>query len=121
MIVRNDYDILLSDFYRRGKLHSVSCVCSMTFHTDLEYWGIDKLLLDACCAIRHYPEMEIRRREYEASKKNFDREERRRIGADFGDSSFARYRAMVWNSMEYPESSIPARVGNRYYPRLYKC
>mgnify|MGYP001462250007 CR=1 FL=1 len=86
-------------------------------HTDLEYWGIDKLLLDACCAIRHYPEMEIRRREYEASKKNFEREERRRIGADFGDSSFARYRAMVWNSMEYPESSIPARVGNRYYKR----
>ena len=121
MIVKNDYDILLLDFYRRGKLHSISCVCSMTFHTDLEYWGIDKLLLDACCAIRHYPEMEIRRREYEASKKHLDREERRTIGTNFGDSTFARYRTMVWNSMEYPESSIPARVGKRYYKRFYKC
>ena len=121
MIVRNDYDILLLDFYRRGKLHSVSCVCSMTFHTDLEYWGIDKLLLDACCAIRHYPEMEIRRREYEASKKNLDREERRRIVTNFGDSSFARYRTIVWNSIEYPESSIPARVRRRFYKRLYIC
>ena len=120
-MVRNDYYILLLDFYRRGKLHSVSCVCSMTFHTDLEYWGIDKLLLDACCAIRHYPEMEIRRREYEASKKNLDREECRRIGTEFGDSSFARYRAIVWNSMECPESSIPARVGKRYYKRFYTC
>ena len=72
-MVRNDYDLPLLDLYRRGKLHSVSCVCSTTFHTDLEYWGIDKLLLDACCAMRHYPEMEMRRREYEASKKHLER------------------------------------------------
>ena len=82
----------------------------MNFHTDLEYWGIDKLLLDACCAIRHYPEMETRRKEYEASKKHLEREERKRTEIDFGDSLVGRYRGRLWNCTEYPDSSMMARV-----------
>ena len=102
--------MLLSNLYRRGKLHSITCVCSMTFHTDLEYWGIDKLLLDACCAIRHYPEMELRKKEYETSKKHLQREERKRIENDFGFSTMGRIRGFLWKSTEYPESSLTARV-----------
>ena len=102
--------MLYSNLYRRGKLHSIACSCSMTFHTDLEYWGIDKLLLDACCAIRHYPEMETRRKEYEASKKHLDREELKRVETDFGDSWVARCRSRMWNLTEYPDSSVVARV-----------
>ena len=102
--------MLFSNLYRRGKLHSITCVCSMTFHTDLEYWGIDKLLLDACCAIRHYPEMETRKKEYETSKKHLEREERKRIENDFGSSMLGRIRGFLWKSTEYPESSLAARV-----------
>lgn len=82
----------------------------MTFHTDLEYWGIDKLLLDACCAIRHYPEMETRRKEYECSKRDLEREESRRREEDFGESWIGRCRKTIWNFTEYPETSISARV-----------
>ena len=82
----------------------------MTFHTDLEYWGIDKLLLDACCAIRHYPEMETRRKEYESSRKHIEREERRRIKSNFGESFIGCSRTIIYNLLECPESSIAARV-----------
>ena len=96
--------------YRGGKLHGISSVCSMTFHTDLEYWGIDKLLLDACCAVRHYPEMETRRKEYESSKRTLEREEVKRAEENFGESWIARCRTVVWNLTEYPETSFAARV-----------
>ena len=102
--------MLYLNLYRRGKLHSIACGCSMSFHTDLGYWGIDQLLLDACCAIRHYPEMETRRKEYETSKKHLAREEHKRIEIDFGDSLVGRYRASLWNCTEYPDSSMMARV-----------
>ncbi len=26
---------------------------------DLEYWGIDELLLEPCCALKYYPEIEL--------------------------------------------------------------
>ena len=82
----------------------------MTFHTDLEYWGIDKLLLDGCCAVRHYPEMETRRREYEASSKNLEREEYQQSKKDSSEFWFGRYRAFLWSITEHPDSSLAARV-----------
>ena len=106
--------ILLQDvflhLYRRGKLHSTTCVCSMTVNTDLQYWGIDELLLNDCCAIRHYPEMETRKKEYETRKKHLEREERKRIENDFGSSKIGRVKGFIWKSTEYPESSLTARV-----------
>ena len=30
----------------------------MHIHEDLEFWGIDKNFMDACCALTHYPELE---------------------------------------------------------------
>ena len=82
----------------------------MTFHTDLEYWGIDKLLLDGCCAVRHYPEMETRRREYEASRTNLEREKCKQFEKDSCKFRLGRYRAFLWSITEHPESSLPARV-----------
>ena len=86
----------------------------MTFDTDLEYWGIDKLLLNACCEIRHYPEMEARQREYERSMKIRAKEEKRRAEENFGQSYIARCRKVIWNLTEYPDSSTAARVITNY-------
>ena len=82
----------------------------MTFHTDLEYWGIDKLLLDVCCSIWHYPDMETRRKEYESSKKHLELEECKRIENDFGESLIGCCRTVIYNLLESPESSVAARV-----------
>ena len=102
--------MLVANLYRRGNLHSITCVCSMTVHKDLEYWGIDSLLLNDCCAVRHYPEIRTRNKEYEASKKHLEREERKRRENDFGSSKIGRVKGFIWKSTEYPESSLTARV-----------
>ena len=82
----------------------------MHIHEDLEYWGIDKNLMDACCAILHYPELEL-------SQKESQRDQRIRIieseiaqEEDFGLSWIGKCRGFLWNLTEYPERSLPARV-----------
>ena len=97
LIITSSY---LPDLYRNSKLHSNTHVCCMIFHEDLEYWGIDKLLLDACCAIKHYPEMEMRHKECERSKKRMAREEERRGDEIAAQSKLSEVRKMIWNFME---------------------
>ena len=46
------------NFYRTGKLHVVDEMCVMAFSDDLEYWGIDELMMEPCCALKYYPEIE---------------------------------------------------------------
>ena len=30
----------------------------MVLQKDLEYWGIDELMMEPCCALKYYPEIE---------------------------------------------------------------
>ena len=110
IFLKRRFHYAVSHLYRRNDLHALSHACSITLRTDLEYWGIDEQLLNVCCAMKHYPEMEIRRNEYEEAKKNLKREEKRAEEGNFGETSIARYRKAVWNLTEYPESSFAARV-----------
>ena len=45
--------------YRNGTLHLMSGVCALVTKAELEYWGIDELLLEPCCALKYYPEIEL--------------------------------------------------------------
>ena len=82
----------------------------MRVHEDLEYWGIDKNLMDACCALIHYPELEL-------SQKESIREKDSRVLAaqieheeNFGQSFIGKCRSSLWNLTEYPEGSVVAKV-----------
>ena len=44
---------------RNGTLHLMSGVCALVTKAELEYWGIDELLLEPCCALKYYPEIEL--------------------------------------------------------------
>ena len=97
-------------FYRSGSLHILSHLCSMHIHEDLEYWGIDKNLMDACCALIHYPELEISQKESKRDFKNMQLQARIAHEEDFGSSRMGRCRTFLWNLTEYPERSRSARV-----------
>ena len=45
--------------FRNGTLHLMSGVCALVTKAELEYWGIDELLLEPCCALKYYPEIEL--------------------------------------------------------------
>ena len=38
--------------------HLTSTGCALVLQKDLEYWGIDELMMEPCCALKYYPEIE---------------------------------------------------------------
>lgn len=47
-----------SDIYRTNMFHVSSLGCALVLQKDLEYWGIDELMMEPCCALKYYPEIE---------------------------------------------------------------
>ena len=88
----------------------LSHLCCMHIHEGLEYWGIDKNLMDVCCAVTHYPELELSQKESERDQMNRILEAQRAQEEDFGLSLIGRCRTFLWNLTEYPERSHTARV-----------
>ena len=98
------------DLYRIGTLHLTMDFCPVIFKEDLHYWRIDELLLDPCCAIKYYPEIENCFKEFQGEQSAKEREQVKRVEEDFGDSEGAKVRAFIWKITEYPETSRAAQV-----------
>lgn len=82
----------------------------MHIHEDLEFWGIDKNLMDACCALTHYPELEYSQKESTRDKMSRISEGKRAKEEDFGETWIGKTRSFLWNLTEYPERNLFARV-----------
>lgn len=82
----------------------------MAMQDDLEFFGIDELLMEPCCAVQYYPEIETGLKEKEMEFVERVREEQREIEEDFGDSLVGRIRSALWNVFEYPHTSFTAQV-----------
>ena len=82
----------------------------MRIDEDLEFWGIDRNMMDACCALAHYPELELSQKEFIRDKKNKVREMQIGEEEDYGPGVIGKCRSFLWNLTEYPERSIVARV-----------
>jgi len=46
---------------------------------DFDYWGIDEMMLEPCCALKYYPEMEVCSKEQEGEKKSKIRMQVRKV------------------------------------------
>ena len=98
------------DLYRRGELHAPRNSCSLTFHEDLKFWGIDYYLMDACCILNHYSELEAAKTEAKLERQAKAELLQRLKEEDFGRSILGRVRKFLWNMTEHPDSGRPARV-----------
>ena len=98
------------DLYRTGELHAPRNSCSLTFHADLKFWGIDYYLMDACCVLDHYSSLETAKGEARMEKEAKASKIQRLKEEDFGSSVIGKTRKFLWNMTEYPESGKPASV-----------
>jgi len=102
-------DIL--DVYRLGRLHfNCGGICPIRRSALIEFWQIDELLLDPCCALKYYPDIEECCREIESQSEAEKVVQARLISEDFGTSKLGRLRTSLWNLTEYPETSLSARI-----------
>ena len=103
------FDAILH-FHRTGSLHFEEEMCALVFKTDLDYWGIDELLMEPCCALKYYPDIELCVNEMEGEIKSKAKQKQREIDENFGDHYPGKLRKMLWNLTEYPETSKAAQI-----------
>ena len=48
------------DIYRTGLLHLSSDMCALVLQKELEFWRIDELTIEPCCALKYFPKIEVR-------------------------------------------------------------
>ena len=82
----------------------------MALRRDFEYWGLDELLIEPCCALKYFPDIEVCEQEAEGERIRKMKEEERQIEENFGNSRIGRVRSFCWNMTEYPETGKPAQV-----------
>jgi hypothetical protein len=101
----NSFNTVIN-FYRTGKLHLVEDVCIMSFHDDLNYWGIDEIYFETCCHLKYHNKKEMVSEEI--------KKEEEALNDTKNDEQFSvcfpRVRRKVWDLMENPHTSFAARV-----------
>ena len=85
-------------------------MCALVIKRDLEYWGIDELALQPCCALRYYSDLKLCVGDVEGEEAALKKEHKRQIAEDFGSNRSGILRKYLWNLTEYPESSNYAWV-----------
>ncbi len=53
----------------QGKLHFTERSCALVLKHDFDYWGVDEMMLEPCCALKYYPEMEVCSKEQEGERR----------------------------------------------------
>lgn len=84
--------------------------CAYTTRKDIAYWGIDELLVEPCCAVKYYSEIEICIKELDTEEEEKQREIEREKVEDFGPTWYGKLRKKLWNLFEYPQTSRGAQV-----------
>ena len=108
---KNDQNFsAILDMYRMNQLHVCGQNCALVTQEDLAFWGIDELQMEPCCALKYYPHIVACQTEVEEERQEYEQLKKKQLTEYFGDNWYGRWRTMMWNFVEYPESSKPAQI-----------
>ena len=84
--------------------------CALVFKKDLEYWVIDEFLLEPCCSLKYFPEVDVCQSEKDGDLQAKLKAMETAAEEDFGHSQSGQLRSWLWNTMEYPHTSRVAQM-----------
>ena len=67
---------------------------------DLEYWCIDELTMEPCCALKYYPQIDVCQSEKDGDIAAKKLEMELANEEDFGSSCMGQWRSWLWNTFE---------------------
>lgn len=98
------------DMFRSGMFHMSDGGCAMALQKDLEYWGLDELGMEPCCALKYYPQIDVCQTEKDGDIAAKKKELELATEEDFGNSRIGQARSWLWNTLEYPVTSKFAQI-----------
>merc|ERR1719237_264598 len=79
--------------------------CALVLQKDLEYWEVDELAMEPCCALKYYPQIDVCQSEKDGDIAAKKKELELAAEEDFGNTRFGQWRSWAWNTLEYPWTS----------------
>ena len=73
-------------YARTGLFHIVEAGCALVLQRDLEYWSIDELIMEPCCALKYYPQIDVCQSEKDGDIASKNKELELAEEEDFGPS-----------------------------------
>ncbi|XP_071140690.1 potassium voltage-gated channel protein Shaw-like [Mytilus edulis] len=99
------------DYFKGGKLHMPTDICPQKFSEELDFWGLPETALEMCCFTKYVSYFDnlniLKVLEEGECKRNTMFETVATLTRGHGWRSI---QARVWSVMEYPTSSISAKV-----------
>ena len=94
------------NFYRTGRLHIQDGICPLAFCEDLNYWQLDELCVEKCCAFAYGSKKEAVLEEMEVAASHLQKDEEEQFIQGFlGD-----IQKRLWDTMEKSETSFLAKI-----------
>ena len=101
---------MILDMYRREELHICPEICSLVIKEEFDYWGLDEIFLQPCCALKYFPQTVKATREQDEEKIERLQYSQRLRAENFGSDLLGKLRSRIWDLLEYPETSRPAQI-----------
>ena len=97
----------LLNFYRTNRLHLLDEICVLDYEEELDFWMVQELRIEICCIDKFTARRDAIVEEIAKEKAFGETEEEEE---DFGKGYFTKYQKCLWDLMEKPQSSLPAKV-----------
>ena len=95
------------NFYRTNRLHLLDEICVLDYEEELDFWMVQELRIEICCIDKFTARRDAIVEEIAKEKAFGETEEEEE---DFGKGYFTKYQKCLWDLMEKPQSSLPAKV-----------
>ena len=102
--------LILLTHIDQGMFHMSEGGCALVLQKDLEYWCVDELTMEPCCALKYYPQIDVCQSEKDGDIAAKKMEMELANEEDFGNSCVGQWRSWVWNTFEYPWTSKFAQL-----------
>ena len=80
-------------------MHTTERGCALVLQRDLQYWGVDDMSMEPCCALKYFPELDVCQSEKDGDLDAKKRAVEQAEEEDFGNTQCAQWRAWVWSTI----------------------
>ena len=94
---------MILDLYRLGSLHVTDTGCALVMESNMKYWAIDELLIESCCSLKYYPQLDVCQTEKSGDIEAKKIAEEKLKEENFGTSKFGRFRSWLWDTIGFYE------------------
>ena len=98
------------DIYRNFQLHLPDQICPIVAEEEFKFWGLEEMLLEPCCILKYLPRAREAHQQILEEIEENRRADMKNEAEKFGGGRLQGLRSIVWDVMEYPETSKCAQL-----------